>query len=69
MEPEHESAFGTFGVPNGTLKVPNCHHVGFLAQRPSGDDNAHPFRSFRKRMQLDSNPNHPYLFFRVFWPL
>ena len=29
MEPEHESAFGTFGVPNGTLKVPNCHHVGF----------------------------------------
>ena len=24
-----KSQFNTFGVPNGTLKVPNCHHVGF----------------------------------------
>ena len=24
-----KSQFGTFGVSNGTLKVPNCHHVGF----------------------------------------
>ena len=24
-----KSQFGTFGVPNGTLKVLNCHHVGF----------------------------------------
>ena len=23
------SQFGTFGVLNGTLKVPNFHHVGF----------------------------------------
>ena len=30
-----------------------------LAQRPLGDDKAHPFRPFRKRMHLDSNPNHP----------
>ena len=40
-----------------------------LAQRPSGDDYAYPFRSFRKRMRPDSNPNRLYLFFRVFWPL
>ena len=24
-----KSQFSTFGVSNGTLKVPNCHHVGF----------------------------------------
>ena len=24
-----KSQFDTFGVSNGTLKVPNCHHVSF----------------------------------------
>ena len=55
-----ESQFSTFGVPNGTLKVLNCH---------SGDDKAHPFQPFCKRRRLDLNPNRPYLFFRVFRPL
>ena len=40
-----------------------------LAQRASNDDKAHPFRHFHKRMRLNSNPNRPYLFFRVFCPL
>ena len=30
-----------------------------LAQQPSSDDKAHPFRPFRKRMHPDSNPNCP----------
>ena len=37
-----------------------------LAQRPSGDDKAHPFR---KGMRPDLNPNRLFVFFRVFWPL
>ena len=60
--------FGTFGVPNNTLKGPNFHVLGF-GQWPSSDDKAHPFQSFRKRMHLDSHPNRPCLFFRVLQPL
>ena len=36
-----------------------------LAQRPLSDDNAYPFRPFRKGMRPDSNPNHLYLVFRA----
>ena len=61
---ESNSQLGTFGVPNGTLKGLNSMFWA-LAQRSSGDDEAHPFRSFRKRMHPNSHPNHPCLFFRV----
>ena len=60
-----KSPFSNFGVPNGTLKVLDWHFWA-LAQRPSGDDKAHHFQSFRKRMRPDSHSNHPCLFFRVF---
>ena len=59
---ESKGQFGTFGVLNGTLKGQNF--LGWaLAQWPSSDNYAYPFRSFRKMMRLDSNPNRPYLFF------
>ena len=60
MAPEHENAFD--------LREP-IPMVRVLAQRPSGDDYAYPFRSFRKRMHLNLNPNRPYLFFRILRPL
>ena len=60
--------YSTFRVLNGTLKVPNCHHVGF-GPMAFGWRLCIPFSIFHKRMQPDSNPNHSILFFRVFWPL
>ena len=61
---ESKGQFSTFGVPNGTLKGLNFLWLGF-AQRPSGDDKAHRFRYFRKRMRSNSNPNRLYLLFRA----
>ena len=55
---ESKGQFSTFGVPNGNLKGLNFLWLGF-AQRPWGDDKAHPFRPLRKRMHPDSNPNRP----------
>ena len=57
-----KSQFSTFGVLNQIATS------WALAQRPSGDDKAHPFRPFCKRMSSDSHPNHPCLFFRDLWP-
>ena len=56
MAPEHENAFG-LQEPIPMFRV--------LAQRPSGDNYTYPFRSFRKRMRPNSNPNSSYLFFRA----
>ena len=47
-----KSPFGTFGVPNDTLKGLNFPFWA-LAQRPSGDDKAHHFQSFHKMMSPD----------------
>ena len=59
--PEHESAFGIQKHHSALLE---CRISLFwaLAQRPSGDDKAHLFRSFRKRMSPDSHSTHQSYF-------
>ena len=52
--PEHESVFG---IQEHHSALQKCQIGSFwaLAQLPSGDDKAHPFRSFRRRMSPDSH--------------
>ena len=64
---ESKGQFSTFGVSNSTLKGWISMYWA-LAQQPSSDDNAFPFQPFHKRVHPDSNPNHPYIFFRALWP-
>ena len=68
MAPERERTFGVQEPIRHFLECQMALQKGrismfwALAQWPSGDDKAHHFRTFRKRMRPNSNPNRLYLF-------